>query len=63
MTTNCASLLQLVFAELETNKDENLENAANCVIELISVARKKANFGSIKQAVISKIEHLICKVD
>lgn len=53
----------MVFAELETNKDENLENATNCVIELISVARKKANFSSIKQAVISKVEHLIGKVD
>jgi hypothetical protein len=63
LTTNCASLIQLVFAELETNKDENLENATNCVIELISVARKKANFSSIKQAVISKVEHLIGKVD
>jgi hypothetical protein len=63
LTTNCAALIQLVFAELETNKDENLENATNCVIELISVARKKANFSSIKQAVISKVEHLIGKVD
>ena len=32
LTSNCPSLLQLVFAELETNKDENLENASLCVI-------------------------------
>ena len=63
LTSSCPVLLQLVFAELETNKDENLENATNCVIELISVARKKANFASIKQVVISKVEHLIGKVD
>ncbi len=63
MTTACPYLLQLVFTELETNKDENLENATICVIELMSVARKKPNFASIKEAVISKVEHLIGKVD
>jgi len=35
LTVNYPSLLQLVFAELENNQDENLENATNCVIELI----------------------------
>jgi hypothetical protein len=35
LTTNYPALIQLVFAELENNKDENLENATNCVIELI----------------------------
>jgi hypothetical protein len=57
------SLLQLVFAELEVSKDENLEIATLCVIELLSLARKNLKFSQIKQFVISKVEHLIPKVD
>ena len=52
-----------MFAELENNKDENMENATNCVIELISLARKKEQFASIKDVVMSKVEHLVGKVD
>ena len=43
-----------MFSELE-NTDENLENATNCVIELINLARKKPNFSSIKDAVVTKV--------
>jgi hypothetical protein len=35
-------LFALVFSELENSSDENIENATNCVIELISLSRKKA---------------------
>lgn len=63
LTNNYPALLQLVFIELENNKDENLENATNCVIELIQLARKKEQFASIKEVVISKVEHLVTKVD
>ena len=63
MTTNYPDLLQLVFSELE-NKDENLENATNCVIELISLSRKKPEkYGSIRDAVISKVRFLVNRVD
>ena len=62
LPVNFADLLQLVFSELES-KDENLENATNCVIELINVARKKPQFSTIKDAVITKVEHLVGKVD
>lgn len=52
MTNMYPDLLKLVFSELE-NKDENLENATNCVIELIILSRKKPEkFGSIREAVI-----------
>lgn len=51
-----------MFLELE-NKDENLENATNCVIELINLSRKKPQFANIKDAVISKVELLVGKVD
>jgi hypothetical protein len=55
--------LRLVFSELE-NKDENLENATNCVIELITLARKKPKeFESIRNEVIDKVQHLTVKVD
>lgn len=63
LPTQYPSLLQLVFAELEVSKDENLEIATLCVIELLSLARKNVKFSQIKQFVISKVEHLIPKVD
>lgn len=52
LTTAYPDLLKLVFSELD-NRDENLENATNCVIELITLSKKKPEkFGSIREAVI-----------
>ena len=42
LVKNNSELLQLVFQELENNSDENMENATNCVIELIHVSGKKS---------------------
>ena len=39
MNVKYPDLLKLVFSELQA-VDENLENATNCVIELISLSRK-----------------------
>lgn len=50
-----------MFDELE-GEEEIMENATNCVIELILLARKKKEFESIQEVVISKIEHLQGKV-
>lgn len=55
--------MKLIFLELEEGKDENLENATNCVIELISMSRRKPEFEGIRQAVIMRVEHLTSKVD
>ena len=63
LTTNYPALIQLVFTELEQSKDENLENATSCVIELISLTRKKEKFSSIRDTVIKNVEHLITRVD
>ena len=60
--TQQSQLLNLVFVELD-NKDENLEVATNCVIELIKLAKKKTEFQTIKDTVVSKIETLMHKVD
>ena len=37
--------------------------ATNCVIELIKLAKKKTEFQTIKDTVVSKIETLMHKVD
>ena len=56
-------LLSLVFSELE-GKDENLENATNCVIELITLSRKKPDkFHTVKDLIIQKVTHLMTRVD
>ena len=52
-------LLELVFKELENNSDENMENATNCVIELIHVAGKKSQFAAIKDAVMANVSLLV----
>eukprot|EP00347_Sterkiella_histriomuscorum_P023855 403333152 len=63
MTQQYPDLLALVFNELD-NKDENLENATNCVIELISLSRKQPEkFASIREAVVEKISRLTHRVD
>ncbi|CDW74356.1 arm repeat-containing protein [Stylonychia lemnae] len=63
LTTQFPDLIQFVFSELE-NKDENLENATNCVIELITLSRKDpAKFESIREAVIQKVGSLMSRVD
>lgn len=63
MTQQFPDLLSLVFSELES-KDENLENATNCVIELITLSRKKPEkFSSVKDAIIHKVTHLMSRVD
>lgn len=56
-------LLELVFKELENNCDENMENATNCVIELIHVAGKKIQFAAIKEALMANVSLLVSKVD
>lgn len=40
-----------------------MENATNCVIELINVAGKKRQFETIKETVMSKVSLLVSKVD
>jgi hypothetical protein len=39
-----------------------MENATNCVIELILLANRKKEFAGIRNVVISKVEHLQSKV-
>ena len=63
MVNQNPDLLQLVFQELENNSEENMENATNCVIELINVAGKKRQFETIKETVMSKVSLLVSKVD
>lgn len=63
LATAFPHLIQLVFTELENSKDENLENATSCVIELISLTRKNEKFSSIRDIVIKNVEHLITRVD
>lgn len=41
LTERYPDLIQFVFTELENNKDENLENATNCVIEMIILAKRE----------------------
>jgi hypothetical protein len=40
-----------------------MQNASNCVIELIGLARKNEKFASINDVVLSKVELLVQKVD
>ena len=40
-----------------------MENATNCVIELISLARKKEKCANINEMLLSKVQYLVQKVD
>ena len=63
MPQNYPELMKLIFNELE-NKDENLENATNCVIELLILSRKNpAKFSQLRELVVSKVNLLIGRVN
>lgn len=54
LTQNYPELLQLIFSELE-GEEESLENATNCVLELIILAKKKKEFEGINRFVINHV--------
>lgn len=62
MVENYPEIIKLVFAELE-GEEESLENATNCVCELILLAKKKSEFSGIKNYVINHIGALTNKVN
>ncbi len=62
LTQSYPDLLQLIFAELE-GEEESLENATNCVIELILLAKKKREFEGINTFVINHVSQLQNKVN
>jgi len=61
LTENQPELLKLIFNELQGDY-ESLENATNCVIELILLAKKKEEFIGIRMYVINNIEKFTTKV-
>lgn len=61
ITESYPDLLKLVFQELD-GEDEILENATNCIIEMILLAKRKKQFEGLINVVVNKIEKLQARV-
>jgi len=38
LTTDCINLIPLIFSELSSSNPDNVEIAANCAVELLSIS-------------------------
>ena len=53
------AMVDLVFQQLGSEDDENVQVAVNCVVELMTIGRvKKNNFGAFLDLVMSKVQPL-----
>jgi hypothetical protein len=59
LTTDCPSILPLVFAELASDSADNVETAAKCVVELLQLSRNIDIFAPIKNYVAARVDYLI----
>jgi len=54
-----AAMVEMIFEELNSEDDENLQVAVNCIVELMSISRvRKNNFASFLDVVVSRVQTL-----
>jgi hypothetical protein len=63
METSMASLIKLVFDEIESSNESNAEIAASCLSELLMHTKKKNNLSSFRGSLLHKIQGLEEKYD
>lgn len=52
-------MVEMIFEELNSEDDDNLQVAVNCIVELMSISRvRKNNFGSFLDVVVSRVQSL-----
>jgi len=59
LVTDCPNILPLVFNELSSDSVDNVEIAAKCIVELLSLSRNIPIFESIKNYVAANVEKLL----
>ena len=53
------AIVEMIFDELNSEDDDNLQVAVNCIVELMSISRvRKNNFGSFLDVVASRVQSL-----
>ncbi len=53
------AMVEMIFEELNSEDDDNLQVAVNCIVELMSISRvRKNNFGSFLDVVASRVQSL-----
>ena len=54
-----AAMIELIFEQLKSDDEENLNIAVKCIVELMIVSRMaKNNFGDFQNLVMSKVQSL-----
>ena len=59
ITTDCANVFPLIFSELSSSNEANVEVAANCAVELLILSNNDQDFESIKQVVVANFNSLL----
>jgi hypothetical protein len=59
ITTDCANVFPLIFSELSSLNEANVEVAANCAVELLILSNNDQDFESIKQVVVANFNSLL----
>lgn len=59
LVDDCPNLLRLTYEELNDANFENVEIAAKCIVELLSLSRHIESFASIKNYVAANVHLLI----
>ena len=59
ITTDCANVFPLIFSELSSSNEDNVEVAANCAVELLQLSNNDQDFESIKQVVVANFNSLL----
>jgi len=53
LVTDCPNLMNLVFSELDSQEEDNLTCAVNCIVELIRLSgSRKRRYDSIQDLVV-----------
>jgi hypothetical protein len=59
ITTDCANVFPLIFSELNASSIDNVEVAANCAVELLSLSLNDESFVQIKSIIAGNVDSLL----
>ena len=59
MLTENVAMVDLIFQQLTSEDEDNLQVAVNCIVELMQLSRiEKNNFGAFRSVVMTKVQML-----
>jgi hypothetical protein len=59
LTLDCQNIIPLMFNELSSESNDNVEVAANCMVELLSISKNDEKFQPIKNLIVQNVESIL----